>query len=60
MFASDFSEQGICLFLQLTSWIQTYSFNCPQYLCLFCILVECNPNTHRQGMMLVLPNQRLS
>ena len=25
------------LFSQLTSWIQTNSFYCPQYLCLFCI-----------------------
>ena len=28
--------------------------------CLFDILFECNPNTHGRGMMLVLPDQRLS
>ena len=48
------------LYVQLTSWIQTYPCNSPQYLCLFDILFECNPNSHGQGMMLVLPNQRLS
>ena len=42
------------------SWIQTYSSNCLQYLCLSDILFECNPNKHGQGMMSVLPNQRLS
>ena len=31
-----------------------------QYPCLFGILFECHLNTHGQGMMLVLPNQRLS
>ena len=31
-----------------------------QYPCLSDILFECNPNKHGQGMMLVLPNQRLS
>ena len=50
----------IFLYLQLTSWIQTYPCNCPQYLCLFWILVECNPEKHGQIMMLVLPNQRFT
>ena len=53
-------NEGICLFLQLKSLFQTYSWNCLQYLCLFCFLVECNPKKHGQGMMLVLPNQRHS
>ena len=41
-------------------WIQTRSCNCPQYLCLFDFLFECNPNKRGQGIMSVLPNQRLS
>ena len=45
---------------QQRSWIQTYSCDCLQYLWLFDILFECNPNKHGQGMMSVLPNQRLS
>ena len=53
-------NKAISLCLQLISWIQTNLCNCPQYLCLFCILVECNPNKHGQGMMFVLPNQLLS
>ena len=32
-------------------WIQTYFCNCPQYVCLFDILFECNPNKRGQGMM---------
>ena len=32
-------------------WIQTYFCICPQYLCLFDILFECNPNKRGQGMM---------
>ena len=47
-------------FLQEKSLTHTYFCNYPQYPCLFGILFECDPNTHGQGMMLVLPNQRLS
>ena len=39
--------------------IQTWFCNCPQYLCLFRIVVECIPSIHDQGKMLVLPNQLL-
>ena len=46
--------------LQLTSCIQTWLCNCPQHLCLFDSLVECNTKKHGQGTMLVLSNQRLS
>ena len=41
------------------SWIPI-SLCCPQCLCSFDNLVECNPNEHGQRMMSVLPNQRLS
>ena len=37
--------------LQQRFWIQTYFYNCPQYLCLFDILVECNPHQHGQGTL---------
>ena len=49
-------------FLQILQrfWIQTYFYNCPQYLCLLDILVEYNPDRHGEGMMSGLPNQRLS
>ena len=39
--------------------IQTWLCNCPQYLCLFHIVVECSPSIHDQGKMLVLPNRLL-
>ena len=45
---------------QQKSWIRTYFCNYPQHPCLSDILFECNPNKHVRGMMLVLPNQRLS
>ena len=32
---------------------------CPQYLCLFGIVVECIPSIHDPGKMLVLPNRLL-
>ena len=60
MFASDFLNKAIFLHLQLTSWIQTYFCNYPQYPCLVDILFECNSIKHGQGTMSVLPNQRLS
>ena len=56
---SDFPSMVIFRLLLLKFWIQTWFCNCPQYLCLFHILVECNPNKHGQGKMLVLPNQLL-
>ena len=34
----------VFLLLLQRSWIQTYFWNFPQYLCSFRILVECNPN----------------
>ena len=39
--------------------IQTWLCNCPQYLCLFGIVIECSPGIHDQGKMLVLPNRLL-
>ena len=39
--------------------IQTWLYNCPQYLCLFYIVFECIPRKHDQGKMLVLPNRLL-
>ena len=45
--------------LQQTSWIRTYLCSSPQYLCWLGTLFECNPNTHGEEMMLVLPSQRL-
>ena len=41
-------------------WIQTWFCNCPQYLCLFHMVVEYIPGIHDQGKMLVLPNQLTS
>ena len=35
--------------------IQTYFYNCPQYLCFLDSLVEYNPDRHGQGMMSGLP-----
>ena len=40
--------------------VQTNLCNCLHYLCLLCILFECNPTKHGQDMMLVHPNQFLS
>ena len=39
--------------------IQTWLCNCPQYLCLFHIVVECIPSLHDPRKMLVLPNRPL-
>ena len=39
--------------------IQTWFCNCPQYFCLFYIVVECSPSIHDPGKMLVLPNRLL-
>ena len=50
----------VFLWLQQKSWFRTYLCSSPQYPYLFDTLFECNPNTHVQAMVLVLPNQRLS
>ena len=39
--------------------IRTWFCNCPQYLCLFGIVVEYTPSIRDPGKMLVLPNQLL-
>ena len=39
--------------------IRTWFCNCPQYLCLFHIVFECNPSIHDQRKMSVLPNRLL-
>ena len=39
--------------------IRTWFCNSPQYLCWFCIVVECSPSFHDPRKMLVLPNQLL-
>ena len=48
------------LLLLQKSRTQTYFCICPQYLCSFRILVECNPNKRGQGRMLVRPIRLLS
>ena len=55
----DFEGMVISLLSPRKFAIRTWFCNCPQYLCLFGIVVECNPNTHDPGKMLVLPNQLL-
>ena len=52
-------KRVVFLVLLRRYWIQTYFWNCRQHLCSFRTLVECNPNKHGQGMMLVLPNRLL-
>ena len=39
--------------------IRTWFCNCPQYLCLFRIFVECSPSIRDPGKMLVLQNRFL-
>ena len=52
--------QKMVIFLLLPQkFVQTWFCHCPQYLCSFDIIVECTPNTHDPGKMLVLPNQLL-
>ena len=55
----DFEGMKVFLFLPLKFAIRTWPCNCPQYLCLFGIVVECIPSFHDPGKMLVLPNQLL-
>ena len=52
-------QQRVSLLLQQRFGIQTCFCNCLQYLTLFDIVVECNPNECARGKMLVLPNQLL-
>ena len=39
--------------------IRTWFCNCPQFFCLFHIVVECKPSIHDPTKMLVLPNRLL-
>ena len=54
-----FPSMVILQMLLLNFWIQTWFFNCQQYLCSFHSVFECSPNIHDQRKMLVLPNQPL-
>ena len=54
-----FWKKGSFLFLPLKFAIRTWFCNCPQYLCLFRIVVECIPSIHDPGKMLVLPSRLL-
>ena len=53
----DFEGMVISLLSPLKFAIQTWFCNCPQYLCLFRIVVECSPSFHDPRKMLVLPNR---
>ena len=55
----DFEGMVISLLLPRKFAIRTWFCNCPQYLCLFRIVVECSPRKHDPRKMLVLPNQLL-
>ena len=55
----EFVVMEVFLLLQRKFWIQTWFCNCPQYLCLFRIVVECSPSINDPGKMLVLPNRLL-
>ena len=52
-------EWKFFLFSPLKFTIRTWYCNCPQYLGLLRIDVECSPSIHDQGKMLVLPNPLL-
>ena len=54
-----FEGLEVFLFLPLKFAIRTWFCNCPQYFCLFRIVVECSPSIHDQEMMLVLANRLL-
>ena len=56
----DFEGMVISLLPPLKFAIRTWFSNCPQYLCLFRIVVECSPSIHDPRKMLVLPNRLLS
>ena len=53
----DFERMAVSLFTPRKFAIRTRLCNCPQYLCLLGIVVECIPSIHDPGKMLVLPNQ---
>ena len=53
----DFEGMVISLIPPQKFAIRTWFCNCPQYLCLLRIDVECIPSIHDQGKMLNLPNQ---
>ena len=55
----DFEGMVISLLSLRKFAIRTWFCNCPQYLCLFGIVVECSPSIHDPGKMLVLPNRLL-
>ena len=55
----DFEGMVVFLLHPRKFAIRTRFCNCPQYLCLFGIVVECTPDFHDQRKMLVLPNQLL-
>ena len=54
MFASCLPEKGSFSFAPAEILDSNIFWNCRQHLCSFRTLVECNPNQHGQGMMLVL------
>ena len=53
----DLEKMVASLLLPRKFAIRTWFCNCPQYLFLFCIVVEYIPSTHDPRKMLVLPNQ---
>ena len=55
----DFEGMVIFLLFPLKFAIRTWFCNCPQYLCLFRIVVECCPSIQDPRKMLVLPNRVL-
>ena len=50
-------SQRVAPFYGSCPHLRTWFCDCPQYLCLFGILVECSQSIHDPGKMLVLPNQ---
>ena len=55
----DFEVMVISLLTPRKFAIRTWFCNCPQYLFLFGIVVECSPSIRDPGKMLVLPNRLL-
>ena len=51
----DFEGMVVSLSPHRKFAIRTWFCTCPQYLCLFHIVVECTPSFHDQGKMFVLP-----
>ena len=56
---TDFPSMVFFQLLLVKFWIQTWFYNCQQYLCIFHAVFGYIPGLHDQGMMLVLPNQLL-